>query len=351
MEFNATVFISEQMMKASQDLAIRSIMECANRYHFDAEEAIQALGLRENVQVQLVKEEEGNVKPGKKTTRKPAAGAGAGAAKGRPKKSQKAVNVTSTNEVTNDLFGKLLLEAQAIEDAMQSDDDDRSHHTVVKETVKKANARKAVAKLMSQPAAEPAAAEPVAAEPAAAEPVAAEPAAEPVAEPAAEPEKKKVVKGKKGGAKEKEAQEKKAAKELKEKEAKEAKEKEAQEKKAAKEKEAQEKKAAKEKEAQEKKAAKELKEKEAKEKEMKAPPALPPLQVPIFEDEDEEEDIVNRFTFNGKLYLRSVKSNIVYDYDQYVNHNNPVVVGIWNEAKKCIDLEDKDEEEEEEEYE
>jgi len=49
--FNATVFVSEQMIKSAQELAIRSIMECANRYHFDAEEAINALGLRENVQV------------------------------------------------------------------------------------------------------------------------------------------------------------------------------------------------------------------------------------------------------------------------------------------------------------
>lgn len=48
-EFNATVFVSEQlnrlMVNAAQELASRVVSECGSRYNFDSEEAIRLLGL------------------------------------------------------------------------------------------------------------------------------------------------------------------------------------------------------------------------------------------------------------------------------------------------------------------
>jgi len=48
-EFNASIFVSEQLnrqlVNMAQDLAHRCVTECAERYGFDAEEAIRALGL------------------------------------------------------------------------------------------------------------------------------------------------------------------------------------------------------------------------------------------------------------------------------------------------------------------
>ena len=53
--FNASVVISEQlermMLNAGQQLAIRSVRECAERFNFDAEEALRSLGL-ENVKME-----------------------------------------------------------------------------------------------------------------------------------------------------------------------------------------------------------------------------------------------------------------------------------------------------------
>ena len=53
--FNATVFVSEQLnrllVNAAQELAQRAVSECADRYNFDASEAIRFLGL-ENIKVE-----------------------------------------------------------------------------------------------------------------------------------------------------------------------------------------------------------------------------------------------------------------------------------------------------------
>jgi hypothetical protein len=73
--------------------------------------------------------------------------------------------------------------------------------------------------------------------------------------------------------------------------------------------------------------------------------------------EEEEEEIVKKIKFEGKYYLKSQKSGIIYDYNAHVNCNEQVVVGVWNESDKTINF-NKDENEssdesgeEEEEYE
>jgi len=70
--------------------------------------------------------------------------------------------------------------------------------------------------------------------------------------------------------------------------------------------------------------------------------------------EDEEPDVVKKIEFEGKKYLKSKKSGIIYDYAEYVKNQEQVIVGKWNESKNKIDFEeadkDSDEEESEEEY-
>jgi hypothetical protein len=61
---------------------------------------------------------------------------------------------------------------------------------------------------------------------------------------------------------------------------------------------------------------------------------------------DEEADVVKKITFEGKKYLRSKKSGIVYNMEQDV-------IGKWNEEKQRIDFneeDDKSDEESEDEY-
>jgi len=73
--------------------------------------------------------------------------------------------------------------------------------------------------------------------------------------------------------------------------------------------------------------------------------------------EEEEEEIVKKIKFEGKYYLKSQKSGIIYDYNAHVNCNEQVVVGVWNESDKTINFNKDDNEssdesgEEEDEYE
>jgi len=47
-------------------------------------------------------------------------------------------------------------------------------------------------------------------------------------------------------------------------------------------------------------------------------------------EEDEEQEVCKKFTFNGKKYLRSLKSEIVYDLEKYLEDpDNMVVLGKW----------------------
>jgi len=190
----------------------------------------------------------------------------------------------------------------------------------------------------------------------------------------AEPEKKKRGKSdeekeqeriaKENEKKEKEA---KRAAEKAEKEAKEAAEKAAKAAKAAEEKAAREaKKKAEEDEKLAKKAAAELAKKEkeaklaaekaekeaAKEAKKSAKPAAKPEPKepePKEPEVEEEPDVVKKIEFEGKKYLKSKKTGIVYDYNEYVKNGEQVIVGKWNDAKNKIDFAN-DKEEEEEEY-
>jgi len=64
-------------------------------------------------------------------------------------------------------------------------------------------------------------------------------------------------------------------------------------------------------------------------------------------EEEEEADVVKKIEFEGKKYLKSKKTGIVYDYKKYVEEEEQVVVGKWNEEKSKIDFDEKEEEEEE----
>lgn len=64
-------------------------------------------------------------------------------------------------------------------------------------------------------------------------------------------------------------------------------------------------------------------------------------------EEDEEPDVVKKIEFDGKKYLKSKKTGIVYDYNEYVKNGEQVVVGKWNENSNKIDFDAAEEEEEE----
>jgi hypothetical protein len=68
-------------------------------------------------------------------------------------------------------------------------------------------------------------------------------------------------------------------------------------------------------------------------------------------DETSAADVVKKIEFEGKKYLKSKKTGIVYDYEEYVKSGDQVIVGKWNEATNKLDFESaKSEEESEDEY-
>jgi len=127
-------------------------------------------------------------------------------------------------------------------------------------------------------------------------------------------------------------------------------------------------KAAKALEEKEAKAAKALEEKESKasakaakaleEKEAKAAKAKPEKKILVGgggpggggSKVEEEPDVVKKIEIDGKKYLKSKKSGIIYDYIQYTKNGEQVVVGQWNESKNKIDFSAAADEESEEEY-
>ena len=119
-----------------------------------------------------------------------------------------------------------------------------------------------------------------------------------------------------------------------------------------------EKKAAAEKEKAEKKAAAEKAkaEKEAKKAEKEAKKSEKEAKKSVKKDADEEEeeqDVVKKIEFEGKKYLKSKKTGIIYDYEEYVNSGDQVVLGKWSDEEGKIifnKVADVDSEEEEEEY-
>ena len=123
--------------------------------------------------------------------------------------------------------------------------------------------------------------------------------------------------------------------------------KEKEEKEAKKAAEEEAKKAKKEAEEEAKKLKEEQRLKEKQEKEAKKTDKVKPE-----EDEDEEPDVVKKIEVDGKKYLKSKKTGIVYDYTDYVKNGEQTVVGKWNENKNKIDFtkETNDSEESEEDY-
>ena len=63
--------------------------------------------------------------------------------------------------------------------------------------------------------------------------------------------------------------------------------------------------------------------------------------------EDEEPDVVKKVEFEGKKYLKSKKTNVIYDYAEYVKNGEQVVVGKWNDSTNKIEFAAAEEEEEE----
>ena len=70
--------------------------------------------------------------------------------------------------------------------------------------------------------------------------------------------------------------------------------------------------------------------------------------TPKESEEEEEPDVVKKIEFEGKKYLKSKKSGIIYDYNEYVKNSEQVMVGKWNESKNKIDFNNTGEESEEE---
>ena len=64
-------------------------------------------------------------------------------------------------------------------------------------------------------------------------------------------------------------------------------------------------------------------------------------------EEDEEPDVVKKIEFEGKKYLKSKKTGVVYDYNKYVKEGEQEVVGKWNDASNKIEFLAAEEEEEE----
>jgi hypothetical protein len=84
--------------------------------------------------------------------------------------------------------------------------------------------------------------------------------------------------------------------------------------------------------------------------EAKAKPAEKAAKAPA-NDETSAADVVKKIEFEGKKYLKSKKTGIVYDYEEYVKSGDQVIVGKWNDATNKLDFESaKSEEESEDEY-
>jgi hypothetical protein len=77
--------------------------------------------------------------------------------------------------------------------------------------------------------------------------------------------------------------------------------------------------------------------------------AVQPKVASLKPDDEEEQDVVKKIEVDGKKYLKSKKSGIVYDYKEYIDNNNQLVIGKWNNTTNKIDF-SKSEEEIEEEY-
>lgn len=228
-------------------------------------------------------------------------------AKGRPKKSKKVLEIDGGED---DLFASLLAEANAESSGSDEVSTIASEVEAEVEIAIKVKESKEPKKKASKDASKDAAKE---------------------AEKATKAQEKEAEKLKKEQEKEAEKLKKEEAKALKEAEKKQKEEAKEQEKK-----QKEEAKVAKEAEKAAKEAAKALKEAEKKQKETaKSAPAATPVVT------DNEPDVVKRFEFEGKKYLKSKKTGIIYNMEQDV-------IGKWNDTTNKIDFTSTDEEVEEE---
>jgi len=67
-------------------------------------------------------------------------------------------------------------------------------------------------------------------------------------------------------------------------------------------------------------------------------------------EETDETDVVKKIEVDGKKYLKSKKTGIIYDYTEYIKNGEQVLVGQWNEKTNKIDFKAADSEESEDEY-
>jgi Skp family chaperone for outer membrane proteins len=91
-----------------------------------------------------------------------------------------------------------------------------------------------------------------------------------------------------------------------------------------------------------------LEAKEAKKLEKEAKKTSKPVKTPAVKTDEEEQEVVKKIEIDGKKYLKSKKSGIIYDYNEYVTSGDQVVVGKWNESTNKIDFQESAEESEDE---
>jgi hypothetical protein len=280
--------------KGRKPTAYTKIMK---KYKVSQEEVLEEAGkMSMNIDAIHFAEPEHDGKRGRPSSKKEKVAKEPKGAKGRPKKTKKVLEIEGEED---DLFASLVASAN-------SEEEEEEEEIVVSKPVKKGKSDE-----------------------------------EREAERIAKEEQRLAEKAAKEAQRLKEKAEKEAklAAEKEEKAAKLAAEKEAKEAKIAAEKEAKEAKIAAEKEA---KAAQRLKAKATKTK--KAPAANVEAEV----EADEEADVVKKITVDGKKYLKSKKTGIIYDYKEWTTNGEQVVVGKWNESKNKIDFAAADEESEEE---
>ena len=103
---------------------------------------------------------------------------------------------------------------------------------------------------------------------------------------------------------------------------------------------------------QEKEAKKAAKTMEREAKQQKKTSKQAPVQPQAVCKDEEEPDVVKKIEFDGKKYLKSKKTGIIYDYNEYVQNGEQIVVGQWNDTtNKIVFTAFAEEEEEEDDYE
>ena len=116
----------------------------------------------------------------------------------------------------------------------------------------------------------------------------------------------------------------------------------------AKKKAEEEEKAAKKLAAEQAKAAKDAEKAAAKEASKSAKKSKAPAAAAKEPEKSDEPDVVKKIEFEGKKYLKSKNTGIVYDYVEYTQNGEQVVVGKWNNDTNKIDFNESGEESEEE---